>query len=354
MRRKEKSKLFRFTVYLAILLAFFGFFNPPVLSVNDEKQDQYSSQIPCFFVKASEVNNSDTENQNLTKIKISDGAAPQGENTTIKIIAYNAYDLSYFDIEVAYDPSVLTVINAENNQKFGNKIINVGTRKAWIRLASFNLEEGLDSNSQNGLLLSTLTVRATGKAGDISNLGLTVNTFTNSTEANIPHITQDGRFRVSEPGDMDCDGMLTMKDAIHLAKYVVGLPNHDELCSKGDVNCDEMTDLSDAIYLAKHIIGKQGYTLYPCSNMDSFVQCLNESRFKIYGANWCPYCQELISMFGGYDIVNPIYVECTEYNEVCNQENISMYPTIKINGHVYHGERSIQAFSQETGCPAPE
>lgn len=89
-------------------------------------------------------------------------------------------------------------------------------------------------------------------------------------------------------------------------------------------------------------------------SLREFVNCLNDSGFKIYGAKWCGYCQKLVGLLGGYEIVEPIYVECTEQASVCQQEGVSAYPTIKINGERYQGERSYQAFSQATGCPVPE
>jgi len=89
-------------------------------------------------------------------------------------------------------------------------------------------------------------------------------------------------------------------------------------------------------------------------SLQQFINCLNDSGFKIYGAKWCGYCQKLVAMLGGYEMVEPIYVECTEQAAICNQEGVSAYPTIKINGERYQGERSYQAFSQATGCPVPE
>jgi|Deesub1362A_J573_1020465.scaffolds.fasta_scaffold01284_2 glutaredoxin len=92
---------------------------------------------------------------------------------------------------------------------------------------------------------------------------------------------------------------------------------------------------------------------YSIEELQKFADCLNESGFKIYGAKWCPHCQDLVNMLGGYDVVSAIYVECPEYEELCTSEGVTAYPTIKINGEEYMGPRSFEAFSDATGCPVP-
>jgi thiol-disulfide isomerase/thioredoxin len=94
------------------------------------------------------------------------------------------------------------------------------------------------------------------------------------------------------------------------------------------------------------------------NNMDlesliEFNNCLAEKGFVIYGANWCGFCKELVTMLGGYDAVSSIYVECTENEALCQSEDIRGYPTIKINGQAYQGQRTISSFSTTTGCDMP-
>lgn len=88
-------------------------------------------------------------------------------------------------------------------------------------------------------------------------------------------------------------------------------------------------------------------------DLKQFINCLNSSGFKIYGATWCGYCKQLVEMLGGYDMVKPIYVECTVEKEECAKADIRAYPTIMINGTRYQGDRTFEAFSRATGCPVP-
>lgn len=90
------------------------------------------------------------------------------------------------------------------------------------------------------------------------------------------------------------------------------------------------------------------------TELRKFVDCLAQAGLKIYGANWCGWTKRLVTMLGGFDLVAPIYVECTVQQELCDSEGIRGYPTIKINGTEYHGERTFDALSRATGCPVPQ
>lgn len=86
-----------------------------------------------------------------------------------------------------------------------------------------------------------------------------------------------------------------------------------------------------------------------------FIDCLAEKGVIIYGANWCGWTKKLVvETLGGFDIAAPIYVECTENEELCAQEGIGGYPTIKINGELYRGSRTFEGLAEATGCIAPE
>ena len=87
--------------------------------------------------------------------------------------------------------------------------------------------------------------------------------------------------------------------------------------------------------------------------LTKFMSCLEEADFKIYGANWCGWTKKLVTMLGGFEMVEPIYVECTERVEDCQNAGIMGYPTIFIKGERYEGQRTFEAFSAATDCAAP-
>ena len=84
--------------------------------------------------------------------------------------------------------------------------------------------------------------------------------------------------------------------------------------------------------------------------MSNFIQCLAENNFVIYASRTCPACIDLMAKFGGYDIAASILIECNENSDLCTQKNIENVPTIFINDQEYSGDRSLEGFSQATGC----
>src|ERR1017187_14392 len=76
------------------------------------------------------------------------------------------------------------------------------------------------------------------------------------------------------------------------------------------------------------------YFLYyekPVSTLDTFARCLKARGAKMYGAWWCPHCEEQKELFGfAFQFVN--YTECSPegkhtMNDTCKQAGITGYPT---------------------------
>ena len=88
----------------------------------------------------------------------------------------------------------------------------------------------------------------------------------------------------------------------------------------------------------------------PQEELQKFVECLAGANFLIYGNKDCPACASLAAQFGGYDIVDPIFIECTEKPDLCQEKEIRYVPTIFIGDQEYVGARSFEDFAQETGC----
>lgn len=88
---------------------------------------------------------------------------------------------------------------------------------------------------------------------------------------------------------------------------------------------------------------------YSNEEVESLVSCLADKDFVIYGADWCGYTNQVSSLFGGADI-SSIYVECTVEDALCNENEITGYPTIKIGGQVVNVQRSLAGFAEATGC----
>lgn len=87
--------------------------------------------------------------------------------------------------------------------------------------------------------------------------------------------------------------------------------------------------------------------------LTEFIGCLKDSDLKIYGANWCGWTKKLVEMLGGFDMVEPIYIECTEQKEECDEAGVTGFPTIIIGEERYQGQRTFKGFSDATGCEIP-
>jgi hypothetical protein len=87
------------------------------------------------------------------------------------------------------------------------------------------------------------------------------------------------------------------------------------------------------------------------NELKEVVDCLKEEEVVIYGSVSCPACANLISNFGGHRVILPIYVECSEEGERCQNEKLTSYvPEIQIKGELHEGERSLETLAEKAGC----
>lgn len=85
--------------------------------------------------------------------------------------------------------------------------------------------------------------------------------------------------------------------------------------------------------------------------LDSFAQCLADAKITMYGADWCPHCQNEKKLFGDSFRFVP-YVECPDNPQRCLKEGIKGYPTwVFPDGRKLVGEQGLEKLSQESGCP---
>lgn len=83
--------------------------------------------------------------------------------------------------------------------------------------------------------------------------------------------------------------------------------------------------------------------------LDKFAQCLTNANLTMYGTSWCSHCKNQKELFGkSFKYIN--YIDCDRKSEICTLEEITGYPTWKINGESYPGEQSFSKLSQLTDC----
>jgi hypothetical protein len=86
------------------------------------------------------------------------------------------------------------------------------------------------------------------------------------------------------------------------------------------------------------------------NNVESLAKCLTDSGAELYGAYWCPHCQQQKDLFGDAAEFLP-YVECTEEQEKCASAGIQGYPTWKFaDGTDAVGGQTLSKLAELTGC----
>ena len=94
------------------------------------------------------------------------------------------------------------------------------------------------------------------------------------------------------------------------------------------------------------------------SRLDAFAQCLGTKGVKMYGAYWCPHCDEQKEKFGSSFKYAP-YVECgikgsRSIAQACTDANIKHFPTwVFADGVRVEGAHELDFLGQATGCPLP-
>ncbi len=87
---------------------------------------------------------------------------------------------------------------------------------------------------------------------------------------------------------------------------------------------------------------------------DAFAQCLAAQGVTMYGADWCPHCQNEKKAFGSSFKYVP-YIECPKNPEVCLAEGVKGYPTwIFLDGRKLEGEQGVERLAKESGCLLPQ
>ena len=86
-------------------------------------------------------------------------------------------------------------------------------------------------------------------------------------------------------------------------------------------------------------------------DMTDLINCLAEEGLVIYGLDTCPACTQLANSLGGYDAIEPIYVECSEDQQECAENTKTQYvPEIQIDGELYEGNNDPRSLANEVGC----
>ena len=92
---------------------------------------------------------------------------------------------------------------------------------------------------------------------------------------------------------------------------------------------------------------------------DAFAECLTNKGVAMYGAYWCPHCQEQKKLFGK-SFKKVTYIECALPGnprgqvQECVDAKIESYPTWKFgDASRVTGEMSLEDLAEKSGCEIP-
>jgi hypothetical protein len=95
------------------------------------------------------------------------------------------------------------------------------------------------------------------------------------------------------------------------------------------------------------------------ARLDAFAKCLTAKQAKMYGAYWCPHCEEQKEKFGSSFEYAP-YIECgikgkaQGIEPVCTEAGIKQFPTwIFADGTRVVGAHELDFLGEATGCSLP-
>lgn len=101
------------------------------------------------------------------------------------------------------------------------------------------------------------------------------------------------------------------------------------------------------------ILLRQSIVSSQSSALDEFAKCLADKDATMYGAEWCPHCQNEKKAFGGSFRFIP-YIECPKEPDICIQKQVQGYPTwIFSDGSRFEGEQGLERLSTISGCSLP-
>jgi glutaredoxin len=93
------------------------------------------------------------------------------------------------------------------------------------------------------------------------------------------------------------------------------------------------------------------------NNLQSLTSCMLSKDVKMYGAWWCPHCNNQKTAFGKYwDVIkDKVYIECAKddrsQTQECADAKILGYPTWRFNGQdIGGGEIDFGTLAQKIGC----
>ena len=193
-------------------------------------------------------------------IRVSPGRAHPGGIARITVSVEDNPGLAAALLRVQYDPQILTLIDVENGVVFPSSTFQPGGDLGEVPFA-VSWYDALTTTAYAG---DGALVTFTFSVADDASAGTTPITVTYDTDSTFDPDENDVLFAVDDqpvtigermPGDTDGDGMLSVRDAAVLVRFLVGGWNVHVDLSNADVNGDGKLTLKDVVLIRRSLAG---------------------------------------------------------------------------------------------------
>ena len=193
-------------------------------------------------------------------IRVSPGRAHPGGIARITVSVEDNPGLAAALLRVQYDPQVLTLIDVENGVVFPSSAFQPGGDLGEVPFA-VSWYDALTTTAYAG---DGALVTFTFSVADDASAGTTPITVTYDTESTFDPDMNDVLFAVDDqpvtigermPGDTDGDGVLSVRDAAVLVRFLVGGWNVHVDLSNADVDGDGKLTLKDVVRIRRFLAG---------------------------------------------------------------------------------------------------
>ena len=120
---------------------------------------------------------------------------------------------------------------------------------------------------------------------------------------------------------------------------------------KGADGRDTLTDTfvtKDGMFLTDRLLDIQQQKSL-LTNQSAFANCVADKRIAVLGISTDQATQIQLQVLGAFS--NRLYVDCSGQSaQICQQLNITQYPTIFNNGTLVQGPLNVNWFEQNLGC----
>ena len=188
---------------------------------------------------------------------VTDAIGRAGETVDVAVRISNNHGIVAAWIELEYDSDVLTLVGVENGGIFADGDFTPCNDLSQMPFRVLFLDALGDNHTQDGdLVVFTFRVRTDARPGE-SVIDLTYdaeNTYDVDME-NVPFETQAGTFTVRRmPGDVNADGLIDLKDAVMIRRYLAGWDVTVNLAN-ADVDQKEGVNLKDVTCICRYLAG---------------------------------------------------------------------------------------------------